>query len=93
MRQYYMNIKKNYRNFELCNTTLKTTEKILPCMHTSRLPGLDERFSKFFKDSAEVLVLFLASLSIKQSLIPSQGKTAKQKPLFEKGTKSDPTLN
>ena len=33
----------------------------------------------------------LVNLSIKQSLFPDQCKIAKLKPLFKKGSKSDPT--
>ena len=46
------------------------------------------------KDGAEVLALplcNLVNLSIKQSLFPDQCKIAKLKPLFKKGSKSDPT--
>ena len=49
--------------------------------------------SKFLKDGAEVLALPLCkfvNLPIKQSLFPDQSKIAKLKPLFKKGSKSDP---
>ena len=58
-----------------------------------KAPGLDEMLSKFLKGGAEVLALSLCNLvnlSKKQSLFPDQCKSAKLKPLFKKGPKSDP---
>ena len=77
MKQYYMNIKKNCHNVELCNANVKSS---LACLDTSKYAGLD---SKFLKDGAEVLAIplcNLASLSIKQPLFPDQCKVAKLKP-------------
>ena len=92
-KQYYMNIEKSCHNLELCNATLETIKKILAFLDSSKAPVLDEISSKFLKDSAEVLALplcNLVNLSIKQSLFPNQCKIAKLKPLFKKGSKSDP---
>ena len=72
---------------------LETITKILACLDTSKDSGLDRIFLKFLKDGAEVLVLLLynpVNLSIKQSLFPDQYKVVKLKPLFKKGSKSDP---
>ena len=88
-----MNIEKICHNFELCNATLETIKKILACLEASKALGLDGISSKFLKDGAEVLALplcNLVNLSIKQSLFPDQCKIAKLKPLFKKGSKSDP---
>ena len=55
--------------------------------------GLDGISSKFFKDGAKVLALPLCNLvdlSTKQSLFSDQCNIAKLKPLFKKGSKSDP---
>ena len=73
MKQYYINIKKNCPNFELCSATLETIKKILGCLDTSKDPGLGETFSNVLKDGAEVLPLplwNLANLAIKQFLFP-----------------------
>ena len=54
---------------------------------------MDRISSKVLKDGAEVLALPLCNLinlPIKQSLFPDQCKIAKLKPLFKKGSKSDP---
>ena len=73
MKQYYVNIKKNCPNFELCSATLETIKKILACLDTSKDPGLGETFSNVLKDGAEVLPLTLwnlANFTIKQFLFP-----------------------
>ena len=92
-KQYQENIDKNCQSFELCNTTLETIKKILVCLDASKAPGLGRISLNFLKDGTEVLALplcNLVNLSIKQSLFPDQCKIAKLKPLFKKGSKSDP---
>ena len=54
-----MNIEKN---FELCSATLETIKKILACLDSSKAPGLDEIFTNFLIDGAEVLALPLCNL-------------------------------
>ena len=86
-KQYYMNIEKNYQNFELFCERLETIKNILPCLDTSKAPGLDDISSKFLKDGSEVLALplgNLVNLSIKQSFFPDQCKIEKLKSLFKK---------
>ena len=66
-KQYYINVEKNYHNFELCNETLENIKKILFCMDTSKARNLDGMSSKFLKDGAEVVaspLWNLADLSI-----------------------------
>ena len=92
-KQCYINIEKSCHNFKLWNATLETNKKILTCLDLFKVPIWDEISSKFLKDGAEVLALplyNLVNLSIKQSLFPDQCKTAKLKPLFKEGSKSDP---
>ena len=89
----YINIQKNYQNFELYNSTMETIKNILACLDTSKAPGLDGTSANFLKDGAKVLALplyNLVNLSIKQSLFPDQYNIAKLKPLFKKGSKNDP---
>ena len=91
-KKYYMNIEKSCHNFELCNTTLETIKKILACLDSSKVLGLDKISPKFLKDGAEILALPLCNLlnlSIKQSLFPDQCKIAKLKLLLKKRYKSD----
>ena len=77
-----MNIDKSCHNFELCNATLETIQKILACLYSSKAAGLEGISSKYLKDSAEVIALPLNNLvdmSIKESLFPDQCKIAKLK--------------
>ena len=46
---YYMNIDKSCHNFELCNATLETIQKILACLDSSKAAGLEGISSKFWK--------------------------------------------
>ena len=88
-KQYYLNIEENCHNFELCYATLETIKKILACLDSSKVSGLDGISSKFFKDGAKVLALPLCNLvdlSTKQSLFPDKCNIAKLKPLFKKVT-------
>ena len=55
--QYYMKLEKNYHNFELCNATLESIKKILGCLDTSKVPGLDGISLKLLEDDTEVLAL------------------------------------
>ena len=90
-----MNTEKSCHNFELCNATLETIKKILACLDASKVPGLAGMSSKILENGAEVLALPLCNsvnLSIKQFLFLDQGKIAKLKPLFKKGSKSDPKI-
>ena len=94
-KKYYMNIEKSCHNFELCNATLETIKKILACLDASKVPGLAGMSSNILENGAEVLALPLCNsvnLSIKQFLFLDQGKIAKLRPLFKKGSKSDPKI-
>ena len=91
--KFYSNIKKTNNDFEFHNVSTDTIKKILSCLDSTKAPGLDEISSKFLKDGAEVLALpicNLINLSLKLSCFPDQCKIAKLKPLFKKGSKTDP---
>ena len=87
-KQYYINTEKSCHNFELCDATLETIQKILACLDSSKAAGLEGISSKFLKDSAEVIALPLNNLvnsSIKEFLFPDQCKIAKLNSIFKKG--------
>ena len=89
-KQYYMNIEKSCRNFEICNATLETIKKILAFLDTSKALGLDEISSNFLKHGAEILALplcNLVNLSVKQSLFPDECKITKLKPYLKRSLK------
>ena len=60
---------------------------------TNKAAGIDDLSGRFLKDGADILTIpmtQLCNLSIKFSHIPKDCKVAKLKPLYEKGTKTDP---
>ena len=62
-------------------------------MDENKDAGLDNLSGKFLKDGATVLAKLISqicNLSIKYSIFPSDCKIAKLKPLFKKGSKTDP---
>ena len=62
-------------------------------MDENKDAGLDNLSGKFLKDGATVLakpISQICNLSIKYSIFPSDCKIAKLKPLFKKGSKTDP---
>ena len=81
--------KKNYQTSE------EVIKKILPRLSTSKAAGVDHIPAKFLKDSAKVLALLMwniINLSIKISTFPEESKIVKLKPIFKKGTRTDPKI-
>ena len=80
-------------NFELAPTTEANILMILQSLQTDKAAGIDNISSRFLKDGAKILaepICQLCNLSISLSLFPADCKTAKIKPLFKKGSKTDP---
>ena len=66
---------------------------ILKGINPSKAAGIDNLSSKFLKDGVHVLarpISQLCNLSIKCNSFPRNCKIAKAKPLFKKGSKTDP---
>ena len=89
---YYkkLNIKSN---FDLTPTTETDVLKTLKDINTFKAPGLDNLKGMFLKDGANVLaapITQLCNLSMSTSSFPNECKTAKLKPLYKKGCKTDP---
>ena len=60
---------------------------------TNKAAGIDDLSGRFLKDGADILTIpitQLCNLSIKFSHFPKDCKVAKLKPLYKKGTKTDP---
>ena len=71
----------------------ETVLKHLQDLDENKAAGLDNLSGKFLKDGATVLakpISQICNLSIKYSIFPSDCKIAKLKPLFKKGSKTDP---
>ena len=79
--------------FKLMKPTEKEINSILQCLSTDKAAGIDNISSIFLKDGASILkrpICQICNLSIKLSQFPTQCKIAKVKPLFKKGSKTDP---
>ena len=71
----------------------KTVLKHLQELDENKAKGLDNLCGKLLKDGATVLakpISQICNLSIKYSIFPSDCRIAKLKPLFKKGSKTDP---
>ena len=67
--------------------------KILKIFDESKTPGIDDLSGIFLKDGATLLatpITQLCNLSISSGRFPDACKIAKLKPLFKKGSKTDP---
>ena len=91
---YYDNnaVSKNL-NFQLSETSPEKILKILKGLNPSKAAGTDNLSRKFLKDGVHVLarpISQLCNLSIKLNSFPRSCKIAKVKPLFKKGSKTNP---
>ena len=90
---YYDDIKFKDLNFEFSETSPEKILNILKGLNPSKAAGIDNLSGKFLKDGADILarpISQLCNLSIKLNLFPRSRKIAKVKPLFKKGSKTDP---
>ena len=92
MNNYYK--KRNLKERLLfAKTDLDKVFKILKIFDESKAPGIDDLSGIFLKDGASLLATPttpLCNLSISSSRFPDACKIAKLKPLFKKGSKTDP---
>ena len=75
-------------------TTEIDIEKVLRSTNFRKAAGIDDRSGRFLKDGSRVLskpISELCSLSIKLGSFPDSCKIAKLKPLFKKGSKTNPS--
>ena len=92
VHQYYKNIELK-ENFNLTLTTEKKVLEVLQCIDISQAAGIDKFSGRFLKDGANILAKPIAKIciiSISSGLFPSDCKIAKLKPLYKKGSKTNP---
>ena len=93
-RQYHKKILKYPESKFIFNfVSAETVLKQLHDLDENKAVDLDNLPGKFLKDGAIVLakpISPICNLSIKYSIFPSDCKIAKLKPLFKKGSKTDP---
>ena len=79
--------------FKFSNVTEDLVFKLLNDMNPDKAAGTDNLSGKFLKDGASILakpISKICNLSIKYSIFPTDCQIAKLKPLFEKGSTTDP---
>ena len=90
VHHYYKNKKDN---FNLNLTTEIKVLKVLQFTDISKAAGIDKISGRFLKDGSNILAKHLAkicNISISSGLFPSDCKIAKLKPLYKKGSKTNP---
>ena len=90
---YYKNLKLKKGNFKFSKVSEENVLEFLQDIDPSKSAGIDNIAGKFIKDRATVLakpITQLCNLSIETSKFPSSCKIAKLKPIFKKGSKTDP---
>ena len=92
--QYYnKTLKLPNTRFKFTFVSEDSVLKILKNIDENKAAGLDNLSGKFLKDGATILAKPLSqicNLSIKYSTFPNDCKIAKLKPLFKRGSKTDP---
>ena len=91
----YYNDMLNFYPTKLTFQTIQTKciSDLLKNCDTNKAAGIDNLSGRFLKDGADILTIpitQLCNLSIKLSHFPKDCKVAKLKPLYKKGTKTDP---
>ena len=91
VKSYYENSQTT--KFNISQLETHNVLEILQSLDSEKAAGIDDIPCKFLKDGANILakhICQICNLSIKLSLFPHQCKIAKIKPLFKKGSKTDP---
>ena len=94
VKSYYNKlIDSSIPKFKLNETNEEVICNILQSLNVDKAAGIDNISSKFLRDGASVLkkpITQICNLSIKFSKFPKECKRAKVKPLFKKGSKTEP---
>ena len=92
--QYYnKTLKVPNTRFKFTFVSEDSVLKILKNIDENKAAGIDNLSGKFLKDGATILakpIFQICNLSIKYSIFPNDCKTAILKPLFKRGSKTDP---
>ena len=83
----------SYNKLNFQTVQPNTISKLLKSCNVNKAAGIANVFGRFLKNGADVLgipITQICNLSIKLSHFPKDCKVAKLKPLYKKGTKTDP---
>ena len=91
---HYKNLEKqiwDHEDFVLHNADSKKVGKMLKNLDVSKASGIDQFSAKFLKYDALVIAVHLTNInmSIKLDALPLKYKSAKIRPLFKKGMKTE----
>ena len=93
VEDYYKNLNIQDKNFTLTPVNYVDVFNLLQKINPNKSVGIDNLGGRFLKDGAKVLAKSLTqlfNLSIKNSVFPDKCKIAKLKPLYKKGSKTEP---
>ena len=90
---FYKDLDITKKNFLFHSVDFDTVLDILSSINPHKVCGIDDIAGRFLKDGASILakpITQIFNLSIKLSIFPNNCKVAKLKPLYKKGSRSDP---
>ena len=90
---FYKDLDITKKNFLFHSVDFDTVLDILSSINPHKACGIDDIAGRFLKDGASILakpITQIFNLSIKLSIFPNNCKVAKLKPLYKKGSRSDP---
>ena len=93
VKNYYEKINPNNKIFSFNKIKKEEVFKILSNTKIDKAAGIDCLTGRFLKDGAVILsepITQICNLSVKISVVPEKFKIAKLKPLFKKGSSTDP---
>ena len=92
VKQYYRTKGLQNKKFTFTQVTTDAVQDYLQNININKAAGIDNLPGKFLKEGASILaapITSIINLSIKLSLFPENCKTAKLKPFYKKGSKTE----
>ena len=93
VKSYYKKYNLQDKKFYLTPVNEEYIQTLLSNINISKTAGIDNIAGRFLKDGAPKLsipIMQLFNLSISLSTVPDKSKIAKLKPLYKKGSKTEP---
>ena len=93
VKSYYEKLRSSGKQFSFTSVTENNVLDILKKTNPMKAAGIDQLGGKFLKDGASIIaspIAQLCNLSISLSAFPDKCKVAKLKPLYKKGSPTEP---